>query len=178
MSEGRPPLKSLPDDLAQTHSNERNLFPSNVASLEPVRTAVAGKMSKMFLLKHIEDVLELYDCYDQTDESNYLDKVSNIRDIAEKSTTGIYLPILVTWGSLLLTRLNPLHLDNYINHFRKLAVVAASTWLVWTVCFSALNRSALRRFDEDKAIMDAKAHLHTHATHLTNYLKYPESDLI
>jgi hypothetical protein len=172
----RPNAVDLKNHRDQTHSDERGLFAGNVVSLEPVRVQVADKLSRALLLKHLENSLELYDCYDPKDEEQYFTETNKVT--TGLNLSAIYLPIFATWGYLAMTGYNPLHLSNFVNQFRMIALVGGGTLFALKFLSGAANVVSRNRLSEDKSIIDTKAEIHTHATLLTNYLKYPESDLI
>jgi hypothetical protein len=178
MSEGKPESISLFSQRDNIHSKEQGLYPNNIVSLEPVRTAVANKVTKTLLLKHMEDALELFDCYRNEDEENYHNKSDLLYLTRNRSTLGFYLPLFASMAYVGLTGHNVLHLNSYIINIQKVFIVGAGTWLAWKLLFNATNSLAFHSLGDDKEIVNAKALLHTNAVKLTNELKYPESDLL
>jgi hypothetical protein len=177
MSEEKRPIAiSLNSSLDKTHSKEQSIYPSDVASLEPVRTAVAVKVNKMLLLKNLENTLDLFDEYSLEDEDKCFGNA--LRSVNVGNPINMYIPMLITMSYLKLTGSNPFHLNSYINNFGKVSLIVASTWLFWKFYFGAASYLAHHNLEADKSIINAKALLHSQAVTITNDLKYPESDLL
>jgi hypothetical protein len=171
----RPNSISLTSDLENTHGSEKSLFPEKTVTIEPVRVEVADKMSRMLLLRQLEDDLQLYDHYNPSEEAHFFSKSNEIA--GSSSTVAIYLPLLASAGYVFMTGSHPLHLSSYSNNIKMVSLVAVSTWVLWKSFFSAANHLKYGNLEHDRAIIDAKAQLHTNAVRLTNELKFPKSDL-
>jgi hypothetical protein len=179
MSEStKPESISLNTNLNNTHSTEQSLYPANLASLEPIRSAVSDKVGKMLLLKHLEENLELYDQYKLSDEDNYFQKIDTLQKSRHRTTLGVFVPLFISMGYLKLTGSHPFHLNSYISNFKQLALLTAGTWLIWKFYYNTSSFLAYKHFADDESIVDAKSLLHSQAVRLTNELKYPESDLL
>jgi hypothetical protein len=173
----RPVSKHINDDIQSIHSGESKLYPGNIVSLEPIRTAVANKLSKALLLKQIEETLELYDYYEPADERNYYNELDFIGRNRNRSNSELYLPLSFTIAAVGLWTFRPFHLSSYLDNIKLATIVFGGIWLVWNRYFTWINNKAYKSLEQERLIVETKAELHVYSVWLTNELKYPSSDL-
>ena len=166
-------LPNIATDVTNIRNKEQSLYPSNIATLDPIRARVAQNLTKMYLLKYFEDNLALFDCFDIKDE----DIPSKDSQLINDNSISLFV-YFVPFIYLRYKKLSILHLGNYITHLYPILGVTLGSGLLLNYLNNLGNHYFMNRSWKEKAILDAKSELHTNIVKLSNVLRYPESELV
>jgi hypothetical protein len=168
-------VSEVVNDIKQIHQKEKEIFPSDIASLAPARNYISDKLIKAHLLKYFQDNLSLFDYYKVEDEQEFIKKSIKLNDVYEKSVGGA--PFAFTLYYLLYKKAPLLHLNSYIKHLYPISLIFAGTYLLANLGRNGLIGSELNKFNSENKILNSKAELHTNIVRLSNSLKYPDNEL-
>jgi hypothetical protein len=152
------------------HPISKHLGKLSEQELQVIKRHAAQNLVKMHYAKQLEDIIELYDCYDIND-SKIIEKSMQKYKPNDNLYPGILAPFAVA-GFLLYKRLPLLNFSSYLNNIYAVSYITLLSYSFAKYSFS-LNKF---KFDAevfcDSNIIHTRNLVHSYNTNLINNLRF------
>jgi hypothetical protein len=163
--------------MTHPHPISKHLAKFSDSELNPLRQHVADKLYKMHYAKQLEEMFNLYDCYDHTDEN----KLFNIVELEKLQQASPWTLGLGTFGALAtvfaLKRASPLKVSSWMNNVYVLFYSGVVGFAFGKYCISLEEMKLNKKYWQDHSIVMAKAQIHSEATNLVNELRFNKEEM-
>lgn len=145
----------------------------------PVREHVSNKLKKMLYVKHLEEMLNIYDLYSYEEEKKIDEATKKFVYMSNiKPTFSFIMSSAFVTAFLLYKKASPLQFETYLKNFYSVAGIWGFSYTFLSCLLSGGLASRNKEIFRNSVIVSAKSQLHSEAVSLTNELRFsPEEAL-
>ncbi len=162
--------------MSHPHPIKKHLNSLSEESKYAIRQKVGDKLLRMFYAKQLEEIFDLYDCYDKNDFERVINFAYHNRSSYTPQAYAFWTFLSIA-AFLKFKKLPVLSLESYVKNIYAVSYIGLFTYSFCRFRAAKKNYGNIIAMRDDLAIIQTKHEIHSNDVNLINSLRFNEEEL-